>query len=144
MPSPLAPSNPVPGVTTPPGFKANPNGKFLGDWGYDANGTPYLPNGTVFDGLGGGTNLPNPVQAVTNVVNAGKSVQDFLGSLSNVNLWRRIGIGVLGALFLWWGILIILSSNKQIQGAVTKGAKAIVSKTPEGAAANIATGALGA
>jgi hypothetical protein len=140
MPSPLAPTNPVPGVTTPPGYKANPNGKYAGDWGYDKNGTPYLPDGTTFNGLGGGNSagvIPNPIQTIT-------SVGDFLGKLGNVNLWRRIGIGALGALFLWWGILIILASNKQIQGAAIKGAKAIASKTPEGAAANIATGALGA
>jgi len=144
-PSPLAPKNPIPGVTsTPPGFKPNPNGKLAGDWGYDAKGTPYLPNGTTFTGLGGGTNIPNPIEVVGGVVNAGKSVQDFLGALGNPNLWRRIGLGALGAVFLWWGILIILSNNKQIQGAVTKATKAVVSKTPQGAAANIATGAIGA
>jgi hypothetical protein len=137
MPSPLAPAKPIPGVTsTGTGFKPNPDGKNAGDWGYDANGTPYLPNGQTFTGLGGGTNLPNPIQAVTNV-------GDFLGKLSNVYLWKRIGIVAVGVVLIWWGILIFLSSNKKIQGAVANGAKAIASKTPQGAAANIATGSVG-
>ena len=48
----------------------------------------------------------------------------------------------MGALFIWWGILIFLSNNKKIQGAVVDGAKKIASATPEGAAANLATGSL--
>jgi hypothetical protein len=137
MPSPLAPAKPIPGVTsTGTGFKPNPNGKVAGDWGYDANGTPYLPNGTVFTGLGGGTNVPNPLQAVT-------SVGDFLGKLGNVYLWKRIGIVAIGVLLIWWGVLLFLATNKKIVGGVTSAAKKVISATPQGAAANIATGSVG-
>jgi hypothetical protein len=139
MASPLAPTKPIPGVTNPPGYKPNPNGKNPGDWGYDSIGTPYLPNGTTFTGLGGGNPnavIPNPVQTVNNI-------GDFLGKLSNVYLWKRIGIVAVGVLLIWYGVLIFLSTNKKIQGAVTSTAKKVISKTPEGAAANVATGAVG-
>jgi len=79
---------------------------------------------------------------IDNAVNTGQAVGSFLGKLTNVNLWRRIGIVTMGALFIWWGILIFLSNNKKIQGAVVDGAKKIASATPEGAAANLATGSL--
>jgi hypothetical protein len=137
MPSPLAPSKPIPGVTSPgTGFKPNPNGKVAGDWGYDANGTPYLPNGKTFTGLGGGTNITNPIPAITNV-------NEFLSKLSNVYLWQRIGIVAIGVLLVWWGVIIFLSTNKKIVGAVNNTAKKVISATPQGAAANIATGSIG-
>jgi hypothetical protein len=94
--------------------------------------------------------LATPLNVVTDpivntynaTVNTGQAVGSFLGKLTNVNLWRRIGIVTMGALFIWWGILIFLSNNKKIQGAVVDGAKKIASATPEGAAANLATGSL--
>lgn len=79
---------------------------------------------------------------INNTVNATQAVGNFLGKLSNPNLWRRIGIVTMGGLFIWWGIVIFLSNNKKIQGAVVDGAKKIASATPEGAAANLATGTL--
>ena len=79
---------------------------------------------------------------INNAVNTTQAVGNFLGKLSNPNLWRRIGITTMGGLFIWWGIVIFLSNNKKIQSAVVDGAKKIASATPEGAAANLATGTL--
>lgn len=118
------------------GFIDNPNGKIAGDWGYDKNGTPFLPNGTVFLGMGGGTPVANPITAIT-------ALPDFLGKLSNRYLWERIGLGVMGALFIWWGVLAFLATNKKVGSAVIGATKTAVSKTPQGALANLASDAIG-
>lgn len=62
--------------------------------------------------------------------------------VTNPYLWRRIGIGVLGGLFIWWGILAFLATNKKIQSTIISAGKGALAKTPEGAVANVATGAL--
>jgi hypothetical protein len=138
MASPLAPSTPIPGVTdngsVAAGNYAEPgsildrakNGKQQG-----------LPN----NGLTPATDLPNTLTA--GAATPVTSVADFLGKLSNVYLWKRIGVVAVGVLLVWWGVLIFLASNKKIQGAVTSTAKKIISGTPQGAAANVATGAVG-
>ena len=77
------------------------------------------------------------------VVDTAKSVPEFLGKLSNPYLWKRIGIGVMGGLFIWWGVLAFLATNKKIQSAITTGAKGALSKTPQGALANLASDAIG-
>jgi len=46
-------------------------------------------------------------------------------------------------LLVWWGVIIFLSTNKKIVGAVNNTAKKVISATPQGAAANIATGSIG-
>lgn len=121
MPSPLAPKA-IPGVTSP-------------------KETPTAPKVVVGDA--------NGIVGQTSSTDKGFNILDptgvgaFLGKLQNVYLWKRVGIVVIGALFIWWGILLFLATNKKIQGAVATGAKAVISKTPEGAAANIATGAVG-
>lgn len=143
MPSPLAPSKPIPGVTT------NPDGSS----GSSALGT-YAAPGSILDqakkgkALGLPNNGLNPATDIPNALTGGAygaatTVGDFLGKLSNVYLWKRIGVVAIGVLLIWWGILLFLATNKKVQGALVDGAKAVISKTPEGAAANIATGSLG-
>lgn len=121
MASPLAPK-PIPGVTDKP-IVSNPV--------LDVVGAP----GKVL--------LESSNQVADNTTNAVTNVNDFLSKLSNVYLWKRIGIVAVGVLLVWWGILIFISTNKKIQGAVTATAKKVISGTPQGAAANIATGAVG-
>ena len=116
MPSPLAPSS-VPGVTTPSKDK---------------------PNAVI----GGATGILGQ-NVVTNGATGILGVGDFLGKVSNVNLWKRIGIVAIGVLMVWWAVLIFISTNKKIQGAVAGTAKKVISATPQGAAANIATGSIG-
>jgi len=135
MPSPLAPNKPIPGVTT------NPDGST----GSVALGT-YAPPGSLLDKAK--RHQLNPAKDIPDVLTLGlatpvTSVGDFLGKLSNVYLWKRIGIVAIGVLLIWWGILLFLATNKKVQGALVDGAKAVISKTPEGAAANVATGSIG-
>lgn len=141
MPSPLAPSKPIPGVTT------NPDGST----GSVAAGT-YAAPGSLIDQVRKGQRTLDPAKDIPDVLTLGTytpvttavtSVGDFLGKLSNVYLWKRIGIVAIGVLLIWWGILLFLATNKKVQGALVDGAKAVISKTPEGAAANVATGSIG-
>ena len=135
MASPLAPKKAIPGVTPKQATPTNPN-----------QGTPTNANQTnpaPTTGSGGGFSIPNPIDPIVNTYNAAASVPAFLGKLSNPYLWRRIGIVAIGVLMVWWAVLIFLSSNKKIQSAVTSACKKIISATPEGAAANVATGSIG-
>ena len=124
MASPLAPKKAIPGVTPKTDTPTNAN---------QTNPTPTT----------GGFTIPNPIDPIVNTYNAAASVPAFLGKLSNPYLWRRIGITAIGVLLVWWAVLIFLSSNKKIQSAVTNAGKKIISATPEGAAANVATGSIG-
>ena len=124
MASPLAPKKARPGVTPKTDTPTNAN---------QTNPAPTT----------GGFTIPNPIDPIVNTYNAAASVPAFLGKLSNPYLWRRIGITAIGVLLVWWAVLIFLSSNKKIQSAVTNAGKKIISATPEGAAANVATGSIG-
>jgi len=126
MPSPLAPKEPIPGIT--PGTV-----DYTGDKPKPSAQTslPGAIGGLLGSGLSG-----NPVDALN-------PFAKITNTLGNVYLWKRVGIFVLGSLFLWWGILIIISTNKTIQNKVLPLAKDVISKTPEGAAANVAAGAIG-
>jgi len=129
MASPLAPKKAIPGVTpkqaTPTPDMRTP--------GAATNANQTNPSFTI----------PNPIDPIVNTYNAAASVPTFLGKLSNPYLWRRIGITAIGVLLIWWAVLIFLSSNKKIQSAVTSAGKKIISATPQGAAANVATGSIG-
>ena len=124
MASPLAPKKAIPGVTPKTDTPTNAN---------QTNPAPTT----------GGFTIPSPIDPIVNTYNAAASVPAFLGKLSNPYLWRRIGITAIGVLLVWWAVLIFLSSNKKIQSAVTTASKKIISATPEGAAANVATGSIG-
>lgn len=137
-PSPLAPGTPIPGVTPTdyvPGVGVVTPGSVLDK--ARKGKAAGLPN----NGLDPAKDLPNALTGGT--YGAVTDIGGFLSKLSNVYLWQRIGIVAVGVAFIWWGILIFLASNKQIKGALVDGAKAVISKTPQGAAANIATGTLG-
>lgn len=69
--------------------------------------------------------------------------QKITDTLSNVYLWKRIGIGLLGGLFIWWGVLAFLATNKKLQSTIIKTGKTVASKTPQGAVANLASDAIG-
>ena len=124
MASPLAPKKAIPGVTPKTDTPTNAN---------QTNPAPTT----------GGFTIPKPIDPIVNTYNAAARVPAFLGKLSNPYLWRRIGITAIGVLLVWWAVLIFLSSNKKIQSAVTNAGKKIISATPEGAAANVATGSIG-
>ena len=121
MASPLAPK-PIPGVTDKP-----------------------LVDNPIVNAIAapGATLLEASNQVADTTTNTVTGVSDFLSKLSNVYLWKRVGIVAVGVLLVWWGILIFLATNKKIQGAVSSTAKKVISGTPQGAAANIATGSLG-
>ena len=126
-----------------PQFGNLPNGTY----GFTPGGYEYswlgdvLPKDTRPELLQNLDNTQTTIQG--GVAGTVAGINDFLGKLSNVYLWKRIGIVAVGIALIWWAILIFLASNKQIKGALTDGAKKIISKTPQGAAANIATGTLG-
>lgn len=103
--------------------------------GRDPN-KPDLLQGGAAGVLGTVSNPSNPLAPIT-------APFEVFSKLSNVYLWKRIGIVALGGLIIWWAILIFIATNKKLGGAIQNGAKTIISKTPQGAAANIVTGSVG-
>lgn len=153
-------------------YQQNPKGTKAGDWGYDTDGKPfdpfggkrkqnsdgswgsvalgnYIARGSIIGDIKEGKRKPDIVKDVGDSLTGGavtpivSTLPDFLNKLSNPYLWKRIGIGVMGGLFIWWGVLAFLATNKKLQSAITTGAKGALSKTPQGALANLASDAIG-
>lgn len=118
-----------------------------GTYGFTPGGYPYswlgdvLPKDTRPDFIQNIDNTQTTIQS--GVAGTVTGINDFLGKLSNVYLWKRIGVVAIGVLLIWYGVLLFLSTNKKVQGALEDSAKKVISKTPEGAAANVATGSIG-
>ena len=62
--------------------------------------------------------LAEEIHVYVDHVGAGVEVNipDFLGKLSSVTLWKRIGVVAAGLLILILGFVLLLGSNKSVQG----------------------------
>ena len=147
MPSPLSPSKPIPGVTpgtpvtsTPPPKPITNKEDYLVD---DKTGKVLINPETGKPIYKPGKDPNDPLVTGGGFLNDPLGIKKITNTLGNVYLWKRIGLVAIGVLLIWWAILIFLATNKKIGGAVTGAAKKVISKTPQGAAANVITGSVG-
>lgn len=86
-------------------------------------------------GIGGtGTN------PATNGLGTGISL--IPAALLRPTFWTRAGVFILGIALIWVGIVLAIASNKKVQALAGTVAGSALAKTPQGVAANLATGAL--
>lgn len=85
-------------------------------------------------------NKVDPLGAFSAVNNTVGTLQTIAANLTRPTFLERIGIGLLGFLFIWWSILFALAQNKQVQAL----AKTALKTNPETAIpATIAETAIG-
>ena len=91
-----------------------------------------------------GQTLPGAGSAPANASLPAVLGSSFAGfsALTRPAFWSRVGIFALGIALIWAGILIAIASNKKIQALAGSAIGGAVAKTPQGVAANLATGAL--
>lgn len=70
---------------------------------------------------------------VSNAIPGLDAFQQAAAVLSNPEWWKRIGVGALGIMLMWWGVLILLASSERVQSAVGTAAGAAIGG-PTGAA----------
>lgn len=62
-------------------------------------------------------------------------INGFIATLTNRELWLRLGIGALGVSMISVGLIMVIAGDKQVTDAVGSAAEIGLSKTPVGAAA---------
>jgi hypothetical protein len=100
-------------------------------------GTPFNPNNPVNP-----KDVPSKTDNSKNITNPVNSVLGSFSALTRPAFWSRVGVFALGVVLVWAGILVLIASNKNVQQLAGGAVKGALAKTPQGVAANLATGAL--
>jgi hypothetical protein len=109
---------------------------------YDLWGTTITTDGTAKGTKQTNTQTGQVIQSPTQPYNPLGSTLSGFSALTRPAFWERVGIFALGVALIWAGILIAIASNKKVQQLAGSAIGGAVAKTPQGVAANLATGAL--
>ena len=90
----------------------------------------YSPNGADPTGTKNAAPRTNYDPFANLTANPFSGFQTITANLTRPTFWERIGVGMLGLLFIWWAILFALASNKTVQ----KVAKTALKSNPATAA----------